>query len=298
MKPSLDNLELFVEVARSRGFTRAGAVLGLPASTLSRRITQLEKSIGVRLLNRTTRKVALTEAGAVYFERCRLIVEEARVAHELLQEETRLPRGHLRVSLPSGLVLEFLQDALHDFSRQYPDIECEYDLSIRKIDLQMDGYDVVVRIAQLPDSSIVSRTLGTLTLGLYASRDYVQTHGVPATPMDLAMHDCLRTSTQREDSVWHLHNASGHMQPVRVRGRIAVNQVLMLRQLIRAGAGIGQLPIHGMEGSALVRVLPEWVFEPKHLVALFPSRMMPARTRVFLDFLAQRLSKVQALHAR
>ncbi|MFT0534418.1 LysR family transcriptional regulator [Castellaniella hirudinis] len=291
----MDDLELFVEVARNRGFTRAGAVLGMPASTLSRRITQLEQSIGVRLLNRTTRKVGLTEAGAVYYERCRLIVEEARVAHELLQEETSLPRGLLRVSLPSSLVQTCLQDALLDFARQYPDIECEYDLSIRKIDLQTDGYDVVVRVAQPPDSRVVSRKLGELALGLYASRDYLRAHGQPQTPTDLAMHDCLRSSTQREDAIWHLRQASGQTQSVRVRGRIAVNQVLVLHHLIGLGAGIGLLSINHA-GAGLVRVLPDWSFEPKPLVALFPSRMMPARTRVFLDFLAQRLGRVETLH--
>lgn len=294
-RPSLDDLELFVEVARSRGFTKAGAALGMPASTLSRRVSRLEKSVGVRLLNRTTRQVALTEAGAVYYERCRLIVEEARVAHELLLEETRLPQGRLRVSLPSTLALAFLQEPLREFSIQYPDIECECDLSIRKIDLQSDGFDLVVRVTETPDSSIVSRTLGTLALGLYASADYLEKHGTPTTPLDLAMHECLRASSQREDTVWELHDASGQTRSVRVRGRIMVNQVMMLRRLAELGGGIVPLSIQDMSGSPLVRVLPEWSFSPLHLVALFPSRMMPVRTRVFLDFLVRHVGDVKLL---
>jgi DNA-binding transcriptional LysR family regulator len=296
MSPSLNDIELFVEVARSQGFTRAGEALGMPASTISRRISQLESSIGVRLLNRTTRKVALTEAGAAYFARCRHIVEEARIAHEALMDDAQQPRGHLKVSLPSSLALAFLQEALPEFSRRYPEIDCEYDLSVRKIDLQADGFDVVIRASRQPDSGIVSRRLGTLSLGLYASPEYLRRHGIPGDPADLAGHQCLRASASREDSVWKLFSTEGDERQVRVGGRIAMNHVLMLRHMAVHHVGIVPLSVRANQHQQdLVRVLPAWSFEAIPMVALFPSRMMPARTRAFLDFLNERLSHVEVL---
>jgi DNA-binding transcriptional LysR family regulator len=291
MSPSLNDIELFVEVARSQNFTRAGESLNMPASTVSRRLSQLEKSIGVRLLNRSTRKVALTPAGATYFERCRPIVEQARMAHEMLMENTQQPRGRLRISLPSSLALAFLQVSLREFSRRYPEIECEYDLSVRKIDLQSDGYDVVIRASQIPDSGIVSHRLGVLRLGLYASQAYLQARGVPQTPDALVDHECLRTSTGRDDSNWTLYSTEGAQRRVRVHGRMAMNHVLMLRHMAEMGAGIVPLSVRDSQVSArLVRILPQWTFEPVPLVALFPSRLLPARTRAFIDFLSEQLT--------
>jgi DNA-binding transcriptional LysR family regulator len=291
MTPSLNDIELFVEVARSHSFTRAGEALDMPPSTVSRRLSQLEKSIGVRLLNRSTRKVALTRAGATYLERCQPIVERARVAHEMLLEDTQRPQGRLKVSLPSSLALAFLQSALREFSRRYPDIECEYDLSVRRIDLQSDDFDVVIRASQLADSGVVSHRLGVLVLGLYASPEYLREHGVPASPEALAEHECLRSGTGREASNWHLYSAGGEERRIRVRGRMAMNHVLMLRHMAEMGAGIVPLSIRDSRvSSRLVRILPEWTFEPIPLMALFPSRLMPTRARVFIDFLAERMT--------
>ncbi|MBV2182098.1 MAG: LysR family transcriptional regulator [Castellaniella sp.] len=293
MTPSLNDIEVFVEVARSHGFTRAAEALDMPASTISRHITQLEKTIGVQLLNRSTRKVMLTEAGAAYFSRCQHIIEEARIAHEMLIEGAYNPRGRLKVSMPSSLATAILQEPLWEFSRRYPEIECEYDLSIRKIDLHSDPYDIVIRVAQPEDSSIVSRRLGLITRGLYASADYLHAHGVPTQPADLVDHECVRASTERGDSIWQLFSQSGQEQQVRVKGRIALNHVLLMRRMAESGAGIVPLSVQDMPPAGLIRVLPGWEFEPLPLIALYPSRMMPARARVFLDFLVERLAHVR-----
>lgn len=296
MHPSLSDIELFVEVARNRSFTRAGEVLDVPASTVSRRVARMEGDLGVRLLNRSTRKVALTQAGAAYFGRCERIIEEARAARELLLDGTRQPQGHLRISLPSSFALLFLQTALREFAQQYPDIECEYDLSVRKIDLQADGFDVVIRASHVADSGIVSHRLGTLLLGLYAAPDYLRAHGVPQRPEDLVEHECLRSSVGREASSWRLYSSHGGMRQVHVRGRIAMNHVLMLRHMAEQGAGIVPLSIHNdAPENRLIRILPDWTFEPIPMVALFPSRLMPARTRAFIDFLAVQMERLGIL---
>lgn len=298
MSPSLNDIELFVEVARSNSFTRASKTLDMPTSTISRRVSQLEKSIGVRLLNRTTRRVSLTEAGAAYFERCKHIIEEARIAHEMLVGEALNPRGHLKVSMPSALALLLLSDTLREFSLRYPEIECEYDLNdlnIRRINVQSGPYDVVIRVGQPPDSGIVSGRLGAFVLGLYAARAYLDRQGTPASPEDLAHHECLRFTSDRVDSTWELLAEDGREQHVRVKGRIALNQVMMLRRMGEAGMGIVPLPIQDMKDSGLVRLLPDWSFAPVPMVVLFPSRMMPARARVFVDFVREHLSKVDIL---
>lgn len=295
MTPSLDDIELFVEVAKALSFTRASEALDVPAPTISRRVARLEQVIGVRLLNRSTRGMALTRAGSLYFERCRPIVEQARMAHELLDDHVQQLQGRLRVSLPSSLALGALQSSIYEFSRLYPRIECEYDLSVRKIDLQADDFDVVIRAARLPDSNVVAHRLGTFLLGLYASPDYLQDHGTPLHPEDLQAHQCLRVSTTREDSCWQLHSSGEHRE-IQVSGRMAMNHVLTLRHMAALGAGIVPLPIQDRYlDSALVRVLPNWTLTPIPLVALFPSRMMPARSRAFIDFLGERLDGIDIL---
>lgn len=294
MQASLDDIALFVAVARHKSFTRGAHALDMPASTLSRRISQLERCIGVPLLKRSTRRVELTEAGSVYFERCQRIVEEARMAHEQLVEAARLPKGRLRISMPSSFALMFMPAVILEFTEKYPDIECEYDLGIRPLDLVLDPVDILIHIGKARDSSLVSRQLGSVQLGLYASSGYLSRHGVPATPADLSRHECLRLSASREDSIWRLYR-DGAMEEVPVRGRLAINNVMMLSHMAGLDAGIVPLSVHHLahwgNTRPLTRLLPEWEFAPIPLMALFPSRLMPARTRAFIDFLSSKIEQ-------
>jgi DNA-binding transcriptional LysR family regulator len=300
MTPSLDDIALFVEVAKNKNFTRAAYALNMPASTVSRRITGLERHIGVRLLNRSTRRVELTQAGAVYFERCQSIVDEARIAHEELTEATQRPKGLLRISMPSSFALTFMPLAIQEFREKYPEIECEYDLSIKPIDLLVEPVDVVIRLGRQPDSGVVSRLLTNTSLGLYASREYLRRRGIPTTPDALAGHECLRASTSREDSLWHLQSGKRE-EKVLVSGKIAINNVAMLTRMAVLGAGVVPLSVHMLarttESETLVRILPEWQFPPIPLVALFPSRLMPTKTRVFIDFVIEKLAHPETLRA-
>ncbi|MFT0545614.1 LysR substrate-binding domain-containing protein [Allopusillimonas ginsengisoli] len=291
---SLDDIALFVAVARHKSFTRGADALDMPASTLSRRISQLERTIGVRLLKRSTRRVELTEAGAVYFERCQHIVDEARIAHEQLIEAACQPKGRLRISMPASFALMFLPAAILEFTQLYPDIECEYDLGIRPLDLLVEPVDILIRIGNVPDSGLVAHRLGNIRLGLYASVQYLASHGIPTTPADLSRHECLRTSASREDSVWQLYNGTT-MQEVQVKGRMALNNVIMLSRMASLGAGIVPLSLndlaHRGEAEPLTRILPDWEFAPIPLLALFPSRLLPVRTRAFVDFLSKKVEQ-------
>lgn len=292
MDPSLDNIALFVEVAKIRNFTRAAQSLNMSASTLSRRISELERYIGVRLLKRSTRKVELTEAGRVYFERCQHVVAKARMAHEELVEATQQPKGRLRISMPSSFALIYMPTILLDFSKQYPEIDCECDLGIQAVDLLAESFDVVIRFGRQPDSGVVSRQLASTNLHLYASAEYLARYGVPTAPADLAQHECLRASASKEDSTWEL-NSGSVIQKVPIQGRLTVNNVSMLSHMATLGMGIVPLPharvVDAGAAGALVRVLPEWEFSAIPLLALFPSRLMPAKTRAFIEFLSARM---------
>ncbi len=291
---SLDDIALFVAVARHKSFTHGADALDMPASTLSRRISLLERAIGVRLLKRSTRRVELTEAGAVYFERCQHIVDEARIAHEQLIEAVSQPKGRLRISMPSSFALMFLPAAMLEFTQRYPDIECEYDLGIRPLDLLVEPVDILIRIGNAPDSGLVAHQMGSIRLGLYASTQYLASHGTPTTPAELVHHECLRTSTSREDSLWKLYNGEV-MHEVQVRGRMALNNVIMLSRMAGLGAGIVPLSLNDLAHlgrvEPLTRILPDWQFAPIPLMALFSSRLLPARTRAFIDFLSSKFEE-------
>jgi len=296
MKSSLDNIVLFVEVAKTGSFTRASESLNMPPSTLSRRISEMERHLGVRLFKRSTRKVGLTEAGHVYFERCQHIVTEAQAAHEELVGLTQQPKGRLRISMPSSLALMYMPMIMRDFCRQYPEILCEFDLGIHPVDLLADPFDVVIRFGSQADSGVISRRLGSTRLGLYASSEYLARRGAPTVPADLRQHECLRVSASKEDSMWELLTGPT-VEKVPVKGQLTVNNVAMLSRL--AALGLGIVPLSRARTSTaeaaepLVRVLPEWEFRPIPLLALFPSRLMQAKTRVFIEYLIARLDSVQ-----
>ena len=192
-RPELSDIALFVEVAKRRSFSRAGEALGIPNSSLSRRISRLEQAVGVTLLHRSSRRVELTELGRKYFDRCEKLVEDAEAAHEQLLRDSASPKGRIRMSVPVDFGLVFIAPALAEFARLYPELAFDVDMSPRRVDLVAERYDLVIRVGELDDSSLlVTRRLATVGVSLYASPAYLQTAGVPQAPADLAGHCCLR----------------------------------------------------------------------------------------------------------
>ena len=179
----LQGMELFVEVAKTHSFSRAAASLGIPKSTLSRQVAELERSVGLRLLSRTTRKVELTDAGRLYFERCQLIVAEAQIAHEELQKLVDTPVGPLRVNMPADFGTDFLAESFMEFSLRYPDVTFYLDLANPDHAQRVfQTCDVSIEIGELPDSTQIARLLGMLPAYLYASREYLENTGSPSIP--------------------------------------------------------------------------------------------------------------------
>ncbi|TJW88457.1 MAG: LysR family transcriptional regulator, partial [Mesorhizobium sp.] len=221
----LNDMALFVEVARVRSFRKAAEALGMPNSTLSRRISELEKAIGLRLLHRTTRKIEFTEAGQLYYERSKRIVDEARLAHEQLGAMVERPSGVLRVSLPVDFATLYLTPIIGDFARHYPGITFEFDLTPRRVDLVAEPFDVAIRIGKLEDSSLIARLIGRHSRHLYASPGYLEASGEPATPAELAEHECI---CMPRGPTWTLHQGMNKVE-VGVRGRFTLNSVGMIR---------------------------------------------------------------------
>lgn len=287
----LNDMALFVEVVKAKSFRRAAEAIGVPNSTLSRRISALEKAIGLRLLHRTTRKIEPTEAGQLYFERARRIVEEARLAHEQLGEMLAQPVGVLHASLPVDFANIFLAPLLAEFARRYPGISFEFDLTPRRVDLVTEPVDVAIRMGEPPSSNLIARQLARLPRYLYASPRYVELHGEPGEPADLLRHECLRLKPA-EVTGWSLHRGKETVE-IAVSGRFLLNSVGMIRRLATLDLGIAVLPeeiaADDVAAGLLHRVMPAWQAPSVPVYAITETRLLPAKTQRFIEFLREHL---------
>lgn len=285
----LNDMALFVEVVRAMSFRRAAEATGVPNSTLSRRITALEKAIGLRLLHRTTRRIEPTEAGQLYYERCRRIVDEARLAHEQLGEMLAQPSGVLRASLPVDFATIYLAPLITEFAQRYPGITFDLDLTPRAVDLVSEPFDVAVRMGEPKDSNLVARLLARLPGYLYASPGYLAAAGEPAHPSELVTHECIGFP---KSGTWMLHGDKENVE-VKVGGRYVLNSVGMIRRLATLDQGIILLPVEvvaeELAAGRLRAIMPGWHGTPVSVYALTETRLLPAKTQHFIEFLRERL---------
>jgi len=301
---NLNDIALFVEVARRKSFSLAARALAMPTSTLSRRISQLEQAIGLRLINRNTRRLELTDAGAAYLQRCQGLVDEARLAHEQLQTLSASPQGRLSVAIPYSMAVWLLPDALKAFTERYPDLECEFDMSMKSAANSQGGpFDLVLRFGNHPPASEptdveepIFREITSLDTHLYASAEYLREHGEPRQPADLSNHECFRTTIDPAHSFWTLLNGQS-AERVAVKGAIAGNSISVIGTLAGLGMGITRMPdcralAPIIQRNALRRILPDWQLEPLSVYAELPNPIMPAKTRVFMEFLRPWLDPV------
>lgn len=283
------NMPLFVEVAKASSFRRAAEALDLPSSTVSRRIAELERGIGLRLFNRTTRRVELTESGRLYFDNCKRIMAEAQLAHEELATLQTQPSGVIRASMPVDFSVIYLSPLLADFSRRYPGIGFELDLTPQQTDLMAAPVDVAIRMGAPKDPNLIARPIARLETVLAASPNYLRRRGKPKDPADLANHDCLRM----KDAPWTLMNRQGQSAVVDVSGPFIANNVGLLHQLALSGQGIVQASQTwlqpDLQAKRLVQVLPDWAPPVAQAYALTTTRLLPAKVRVFLDYLALKI---------
>lgn len=295
-----NDLLIFASVAELGSFSRAAERIGLPKSTVSRRLAALEQRLGERLLLRTTRRQSLTEFGLQLLEHARQVVLEVEAVTALSERRQATPSGRLRVSMPSDFANLLLADTLAAFIALYPAIQLELDLSPRRVDLLGEGFDVVLRIGNLPDdASLAARRLAVFSFGLYASPNYLAEHGEPVDPEDLARHAAIRMlQANGEAASWMLAQGEQRWQGI-PPGRASANAPELLIRLACAGAGIAAVPDYfaasDVRRGALRRVLPGWSLPSATAWAVFPERkLMPVKTRVFIDMLQTALAQVRA----
>jgi DNA-binding transcriptional LysR family regulator len=288
----LGDIALFVEVAKAKSIKRAAEALGIPDSTLSRRITGLEKSLGLQLLHRSTRRIELTEAGQIYYAQCKPIVEAAELAQARLKALAETPQGKLRLSLPIDFSALFMAPLIAEFARVFPQITFDLRLTEHWVDLLEEGIDVAIRLGLQSESALTIRHLGDVHHELYAAPEYLQLRGIPNHPRELVQHSCIRMVCPHWSETWTLFKSS-QVEQVSIGERIAVNNVGLVKRFAMLGLGIAPLDRllaqEDVAAGSLCRVLPLWHFSPVPVFALTPTKHLPEKTRAFLQFLTNRM---------
>ncbi len=290
---SADDYILFAAVAEQGSLVRAAEQIGMPKATVSRRLANLEETVGQRLLMRTTRRLQLTEFGQAFLDHCRRVAEEVATAQDFVRSQDVQPHGHLRVSMAEDYARHNLSRALATFIETYPEIQLDLDLSPRLVDLIGERFDLAIRMGALEnDSTLVARKIDEQHLGLYASPIYLSLHPAPKHPDDLQQHAAVRMHSSLGQPIpWKLMRGKEVWEAL-APGRLTLNSIGVIQQLVLDGAGIGALPNRFTEEDVrqkrLVRVLPEWSFPTVTAWAVMPMRrFLPAKTRVFLAHLEQ-----------
>ncbi len=289
---NLTGMAIFARVVELKSFTRAASELGMTKSTVSKQIGRLEDRLGLRLLNRSTRQLSLTEAGAAFYQGCRQMVAEAEQAEQAVSFLAEAPRGRLAVSAPVSFGTLHILPGLPDFLRRYPELRVEVTLNDRIVDLIEEGFDIGVRIGKLEDSALISRRLAPSRRVLIAAPDYLARNGPPGRLEDLADHECLIYAYQVEGALWRLTGPEGRRE-VKVAGRLRVNNGEALLAAAIGGAGIAFLPTFicgdALRDGRLSRVLPDWADDEAAVnVICPPGRNLLPKVRVFIDDLIAR----------
>ena len=290
----LDDALIFTRVVECHSFTQAAQSLGMQKSTVSRRIALLEERLGVRLLNRTTRKLRLTEVGQAYYERCRQIMLDFAEAEQAVMQLQQAPSGLLRITAPIEFGQLFLGRVLGEFMRQYPQISAEVELTSRDVDPLEEGVDIAIQVGQPRDSTLIARKLFESRRRLCASPAYLAQHGTPRTVQELAGHRALHLPVD-SPRYWPLLGENIACQRV-----LACNNITLAREAALAGAGIAALPVMISEAAVqdgeLIELLPEARLPTGELYAVYPSRRFQAmKVKAFLDFLIASLPQAGLL---
>ena len=287
----LKSMTVFVEVVKAQSFSAAADKIGLSRAQVSKSVMQLEKHLGTRLLNRTTRRLSLTEIGHSYFERCKSILLEIEEIEDFASEQTSKPQGKLSISAPTSFGILHLKEALPQYIKKYPQLQISLNLADRFIDVVEEGFDLVLRIAALEDSSLIARKIAPCKRVFCASADYLKQNGTPKVPQDLAVHHCLIYSNELKLDTWALHGPNG-VESIRVNGPIIADNGDIIRSSAIAGLGIALLPtfIVGPDlcEGRLQQVLPDYCPPEISIYAVFPShRYLSAKVRTFVDYLSE-----------
>ncbi|HUP29414.1 MAG TPA: LysR substrate-binding domain-containing protein [Usitatibacter sp.] len=290
----LERMAIFASVVETKSFSGAARRLGMSKSMVSKQITQLEKSLGTRLLNRTTRAMSLTETGAVFYEHCSRIVQELELAKDAVGQFQEEPRGLLRLSASVAFGTMHIAPALPDFLAAHPQVQIDMEIMDRFVDLADERFDMAIRIASDPGQNLVARRLAAVNRKVCATPEYFARHGVPGTPLDLESHNCLTYTYFNPQDPWRLKGPDGDIS-VAASGNLRLNDDEALSEAVLKGLGIAVLPTfiigEHLQAGRLQAVLADYVPPERHIYAVYlPNRHVSPKVRAFIDFLVARFS--------
>lgn len=288
----LNEILVFTRVVQAGTFTKGAALLGMPKSSVSRKISDLEDRIGARLLQRTTRNLGLTDVGRIYYERCARIIAELEEADQAVDRMRAAPCGVLRVTAPLSFAM--LGPIVAAFLNRYPEVKVELVCTERVVDLVNEGFDVAIRAGELDDSTMVARRLGVIERVLIAAPAYLKKKGTPRTPAELSEHACITFGAGPSPEVWTLHSGDKKAE-VRVAPRLTVNDFEMMREAARSGIGIAWIPKFvcrdELSGGELRQLLPDWCSSATPVHAVYPTtRHLSPKVLAFLEMVRAQLS--------
>lgn len=281
----LNEMAIFAIVVNTGSFTKAADKLKLPKSTVSRKVSQLEKRVGVRLINRTTRNLKPTETGKLYYSQCLKMLEQAEEADRIVTNMQSEPSGLLRISTPLSFGTPFFIKVIKRFLEKYPKVNIEIVADNKQVDLLEHEVDIAFRIGPLSDSSLIARNIGTARLSLCATPEYLAQYGEPKTIQELEQHTCI----SHPASPWVFQNSTGNIE-FQPSSRMIANDMEMIRKMVKQGFGIGAVPqiliSDDLNDKSLIPVLPEFPFLDRTFYLVYPSRREPpSKVVAFTDFI-------------
>ncbi len=297
MKDRLNGMRVFAQVVEAKSFSAAADQLGMSKSLASRHVSALERALSVKLLNRSTRKLSLTEAGALYYEHCARIVQEAELAEQRLTQTQTEPAGLVRVTAVPAFALRHVLPALSEFYRKYPKVQVRLSCSNRALDLGDERFDLGIRVSSSPAANLVARKLAVNRSVLCASPAYLKRHGTPRWIEDLRKHECVLFPPLAPKGAWTLRRDRRNYS-VPVAGVFETDEMDVVREAVGAGLGIGILPLYmaadALQRGRLVPLLRQFQVVPESAIYLvyLPNRTLSSRVRALIDFLVERFGPI------
>ncbi|MFH1805134.1 MAG: LysR family transcriptional regulator [Pseudomonadota bacterium] len=289
---NLDGMTVFARVVEELSFSGAARKLGMSKSAVSKHVTKLEDNLGIRLLNRTTRRLSLTDAGSTFYLHCARVVEEIEAAEHALSDLRGTPRGTLRISAPLTFGQRYLSGLVTEFMCRYPGLHIDIHLADHLVDLVAEGFDLAIRITRLKDSSLIARKLAPFKTFLVASPDYIAQNGEPTHPADLIHHRTLSYTNISSPNIWEFEGPDGPVS-VRVDPVMSCNNGEFTSTAAIRGIGIAREPefiiIDALKAGTLVPIMTNYSYPGGGIYAVYPERRhLPTKVRLFIDFLADR----------
>ena len=295
MMLEFSDLQTFARIVELESLTKAGRSLGVPKSTVSRRMTRLEQHLGAQLVRRSTHQVTLTEQGALFYEYCQRCLGLLRDGERAIQNQHRNPQGLLRIVVPHELDRSVLGPLMTDYLEAYPDVRQVSVVASEQVALLRDGFDVAIVAGELPaaGSSFIATKLGEAEYGIYTAPTYVERKGMPQSHIDLARFDLLAWGETDIRGMWRLHGPESEVA-VEFKPRLVCNDLMLLRQAVLSGLGIAALPAfvckHDLASGRILEVLPGWHAPSTQFYAVFPNHQaIPPHVRALIDYLVERL---------